>query len=96
MSKFVSTEGNCGPPIVLHRQPVLIPSGIIRGEINTVLMPCDSFDEERRLATIVTRSACGRFRFAYHSVEVLAYAPDFREIKAIITPETIVTWDEVQ
>jgi hypothetical protein len=101
MTKFTATESSSAP-IVLAKEPVLIPAGIIRGEINTVLMPGDImhggdiFNGGFKTVSFVTRSTCDRFRITYHHARVIAFAPEFKEIKAMIDPETVITWEPVQ
>jgi hypothetical protein len=99
LSKFVSTESST-QPIVLGKEPVPKPE-IVRGEISTALLPSDIIhggdiiNGGFETVTFVTRSACEKYRLTYHRAQVLAFAPEFRQIKAMIHPSTVVTWEEV-
>lgn len=96
-----STEGSGGgEPLRLSKEPVEKPE-IQRGHIDTVLMPGDVMhggdiiNGGCETVTFVTRSPCYRFRVTYHRVSILSFQPEHKQIKALIGPDTVVTWEKL-
>lgn len=94
--KFVSTEGNGGPPIVLHRAPVPKPP-ILRGLYAILHSEHDQHFDDGTSTWSQRVSPVGWSKdvvITYHRAKRDAFWDLAFNVE--ITPETVVTWEYVQ
>ncbi len=84
---FKSTEGNCGPPIVLSKAPIDQPK-IWRGR---TIIPLVAFDVPPQVGDRITFPMTrGRYVITFYDIEVTAI--EGSEVVTFVTRADVVTW----
>lgn len=93
MGKFVSTEGNGGPPIVMSKEPIPKPD-IPRGGLSLLHHASDQHHEDGTSTFTVRdarQGAGATLLLTYHRARRIAF--DDLGFAVDVEPTTLVTWE---